>query len=464
MTEVVARLAVSGAQDVLALRQVGRVAAAAIGCDEIQQVRLATALSELGREALAHGSRGSAAFSLAEDGSLAIDLENAHAGPLRKGWTSAIAAVSRLVDAVRVDDKREAGVAVVTLVQRAPAGKRAATPAALRSSLARVEGVGLLDELRLENRNLIATLGELTARREELERLNGELEETNRGVMAIRMRNLADELEETIRCVVALYAESDDKTVQLNRASEAKEPVLGGISPRTARQTAGIRFWGSPDCSSRIASATMREQLGSIRISARELLSLVNELLDVAKAESGPQPAACAVSSAIYLPSCAAACVCSRGPAWRSKSTCRSTSASKPIERCSRNLGESADERAEIHRLRGGARRHGRGLAARRQIVVADTGIGIAPEDRERVFEEFYQVRGPLQVEHKGTGLGLPYAQRVARVLGGDIRLESAPGEGSRFTLRLPAEFQPLQTSRSRLRRSERRRHARHSC
>ena len=73
-------------------------------------------------------------------------------------------------------------------------------------------------------------------------------------------------------------------------------------------------------------------------------------------------------------------------------------------------------------------------------LQVADTGIGVAPEDRDRIFEEFEQVNaGPRgDSMNRGTGLGLPISRRLARLLGGDVTLESEKGKGSIFTLWLP--------------------------
>jgi CheY-like chemotaxis protein len=71
------------------------------------------------------------------------------------------------------------------------------------------------------------------------------------------------------------------------------------------------------------------------------------------------------------------------------------------------------------------------------EISVADTGIGVPAGLHEHVFEEFYQVPG---VRRGGTGLGLPYARRLARILGGDLWLSSEPGAGTTVVLSLPNE------------------------
>jgi signal transduction histidine kinase len=69
-------------------------------------------------------------------------------------------------------------------------------------------------------------------------------------------------------------------------------------------------------------------------------------------------------------------------------------------------------------------------------LIICDQGKGIAVEDQARIFDKFERV-DPM--EPGGTGLGLYIARRLARAMGGDIAVDSAPGQGARFTFTLPA-------------------------
>ncbi len=80
------------------------------------------------------------------------------------------------------------------------------------------------------------------------------------------------------------------------------------------------------------------------------------------------------------------------------------------------------------------------------EIVVADTGPGIDPSAHERIFEAFHQLQPDRNAKHGGTGLGLAIARELTLALGGDLRVESEPGRGSRFIVTLPLKPEPLTT------------------
>jgi signal transduction histidine kinase len=79
------------------------------------------------------------------------------------------------------------------------------------------------------------------------------------------------------------------------------------------------------------------------------------------------------------------------------------------------------------------------------RFTVADTGIGIAESDRQRIFEDFAQVDGPIQRRVRGTGLGLPLTRKLAALLGGRVELQSEVGVGSRFSLIVPRDVRTVE-------------------
>nr|WP_296067654.1 sensor histidine kinase [uncultured Actinoplanes sp.] len=443
-TEPLLRKSLRVAQDIFAVRQLGREVAREVGLDQQDQTRLATALSEVSRVLLAEDATAEVVFTIVADGvspMLTVTVEN----PGRDGIDrigSQLAQVGRLVDRLEVGDGGTG--TVVRMARRLPASAPPLTPERMdeiRTGLARHVPGTPLDELNVQNHQLIAALDEVRAQRDDLARLNAELEETNRGVMAL-YHQLSAELEETNRGVVALYAELDEKSVQLRAASEAKSRFLANVSHELRAPVTAIIGLGRllTDDASDSLTEEQRRQVDLIRGSATDLLSLVNDLLDLAKAEAGRvepnwsdvdlkamfgqlrgtlRPLATRPEVAFRIDEPAL------GSLWSDETL---------LGRILRNLLTNALKFTAA----GSVRLSVRPVDGDAEFVVADTGTGIPPELHERVFEEFYQVPGSTALSGKGTGLGLPYARRLAGILGGALRVDSTPGEGSRFTLRLP--------------------------
>ena len=201
------------------------------------------------------------------------------------------------------------------------------------------------------------------------------------------------------------------------------------------------------------------QQLGRIRASSRHLLSLVNDVLDLAKVESGRMlvhreaadaPASVAGALTLVHPQAAArqillADLCPDG------ALVRYMGDPQRVEQILVNLVANAIRFTEP----GGrvtlscdlvatpvARAAGAQLAIGTEcccaLRVEDTGIGIEPEHQATIFEPFVQVESGHTRTREGSGLGLAISRRLARLMSGDLTLESTPGQGSRFTLWLP--------------------------
>ena len=187
-------------------------------------------------------------------------------------------------------------------------------------------------------------------------------------------------------------------------------------------------------------------QIGYVRRSAENLLELVNDLLDLSKVEAGKVE----VKSAPFtVASLFGALRGALKPLLTSPSVelifhaeqdlPELTTDELKIAQILRNLISNALKFTENGEVRVTARyvpENGTAIFA-----VRDTGLGIAPEDHERIFEEFSQIDTHLQRNVKGTGLGLPLSRSLAELIGGSIRLESVLGQGSVFTLTVPAIF-----------------------
>ncbi|MCW8862703.1 MAG: HAMP domain-containing histidine kinase, partial [Rhodospirillales bacterium] len=105
------------------------------------------------------------------------------------------------------------------------------------------------------------------------------------------------------------------------------------------------------------------------------------------------------------------------------------------LERVSRNLMSNALNYTESGGILIATRRRAGGV----RIEIWDTGIGIPPEQRERIFEDFYQLDNPSRDRRKGLGLGLAIVSRLANLLGTPVNVRSIPGKGSVFSVDIPS-------------------------
>ena len=434
MTSELARLDVRDVTGVFAARQVGRGLAVSLSLDRQDQIRVATALSEISRSAVTAGLTAVIAFGV-DDADLVLSV-TLDGEPSADG----VAAAARLMDHVDTNGR------AVRMTKRRPPDARPDLEL-VREQLAAVLPRSAMEELRRQNQDLIAAFEDLQQQKDQLVLLNSELAETNHGVMAL-YSELSAELEQTNRGVVALYAELDEKSDRLRAASESKDRFWANVSHELRTPLNSIigltRLLAEPGDGA--LDPERRYQVDLIKTSAGTLLSLVKDLLDVAKAESGrlhTDPAQ------VNLPALFG----------RLRGLARPMADGKPIEVVVDDAGvpESilTDEVALTSILRnllangikytdrGEVRLSARVLGPLLELTVTDTGIGIPAGLHEHVFEEFYQVPG---VGRGGTGLGLPYARRLARILGGDLVLSSVPGGGTSVVLDLPNQTPVLGT------------------
>ncbi len=432
--------------DVVSVRQRCRQLAEALGFETPQQTRLATAVSEIARNAFAYAGGGKADFLLegttapqlfsiyvTDTGRGIAHLEDILQGQYRSetGMGLGIVGARRLMDRFRIESTPGKGTQVY-LGKLLPRHAPFVTPQVLSRILARIELAkprDLLDEFREQNQELLRTLDELRRRQEELVSLNRELEDTNRGV-------------------VALYAELDEKADHLRRADEVKSRFLSNMSHefRTPLNSILALTRLLLDRADGPLSQEQEVQVGFIRKSADSLYELVNDLLDLAKVEAGKTEVRptdfevgglfgalrgmlrpLLISSTLNLVFEEPAGV----PAFHSDEG--------KISQILRNFISNALKFTEAGEVRVSAEYSPQtGMATFR---VSDTGIGIAPEDQEMIFREFTQLDSHLQRRVKGTGLGLPLSRRLAELLGGHVAVQSQLGQGSVFSLTIPVKW-----------------------
>jgi signal transduction histidine kinase/CheY-like chemotaxis protein len=444
MTWPIVTIPIETESDVVAVRQRARRIAELLDFQRQEQTRIATAVSEIARNAFVYGGGGRAEFSIDADATPQVfririsdsgkgipNLRTILDGEYRSqsGMGLGLVGARRLMDEFDIDSKPGMGT-IVALGQQLSARRARLTQAKLSEIVGQLKRDAVSDPLvalRDQNRELLQSLEEIRRRDEEAKQLNEELGDTNRGV-------------------VALYAELDERAEQLRRASELKTRFLSNMSHEFRTPLNSILALSRLllDRMDGDLTAEQERQVGYIRRSAESLLELVNDLLDLAKVEAGKidmKVTRFTVFSLFgtlrgalrpLLVSPAVELIFEAGDDIPQLVTDEAK-----VAQILRNLISNALKFTE----KGEVRVHAQYEADQNLAVfsVRDTGIGIAPADQSRIFEEFSQVDSKLQRKAKGTGLGLPLSRSLAELIGGTLRVESVLGQGSIFTLTFPA-------------------------
>ena len=441
MSSLVLQVALRTERDVVQARQRAREVAAALGLDNQDQIRIATATSEMARNAFRYARNGKVVFSVAVEPPQRFEVTVTDSGPgianleeilegryvSDTGLGMGILGTRRLMD--EFDIETTANGTSIRMAKRIP---QAWSPRAVgdlsREMQARIPD-GPYEEIELQNQELLKTLQELRARQEELELLNRELEDTNRGV-------------------VALYAELDERADYLRRASELKTRFLSNVSHEFRTPLNSIISLARLLMSG-IDGDLPAEQVKQVRFiesSARDLQDMVNDLLDLAKVEAG--------KTRIRTRRCEVQELFSALKGMLKPLLADNTSVDLVFEDSSELPPLHTDE-GKVSQILRNLISNALKFTPRGQVIVsarmvesnqvlfsvADTGIGIAREHHETIFREFSQVENPLQDRHRGTGLGLPLCRNLSMLLGGQLWLESEEGKGSTFYVQIPAVY-----------------------
>jgi signal transduction histidine kinase/CheY-like chemotaxis protein len=432
-------------RDVVVARQRARQVAGLLGFAAQDQSRIATATSEICRNAVRYAGKGRCELLLDEGSRPALVVRTSDQGPgirnldevLAGRYQSAtgmglgIVGTRRLVDRFVIETKPGRGTEVVFTKELPDPAAAAAKPSQIAEQLARAPLPAPEEEVRQADRELLRAIGELRARNEELEQIRGELEETNRGV-------------------VALYAELDQRAESLRKATELKSRFLSNMSHEFRTPLISVQLLARMllDGTEGALTEGQRKALDLMRRSALDLTEMVNDLLDLAKIEAGKitvRPSDFDVAQLLgslrgvlrpLLQDSSVQLIVDPPPDLPPLFTDEAK-----VTQIVRNFASNALKFTEHGEVRVGAREESAGHVT---FYVTDTGIGIAPEEQERIFEEFTQIEGGHQ-KVKGTGLGLPLSRKLAEMLGGEIRVESEPGRGSTFSLQVPARYVPPQ-------------------
>jgi signal transduction histidine kinase len=430
-------LALRSQEDVLLTRRRARDLAGFLQLGAEAQSRLATAVWEVARLALRHGSKGQVELALQDDPPAAVVTIRGIAEGVLMGESPGealdrldLAKLRQLVDRV---EARDAGGAV--LVRLTSKLERDAWLSGLEElshvmgSLQRHESgedEAALNELRMQNAELVTALATLSERERELVGLNRELVDTN-------------------RAVTALLAELGQQAQELRERAAGHATFLSALTHELRTPLYAVRGMTEAilrDHESDLSEG-IRQDVTLIDGAMVEALDLVNDHLDLAKLEAGRTIVRLSDVDVSELFATLRAVV-TRLPAHPGVELRFDDADQVPVVRTDgfklsqilRNFIVNALKFTEAGHVRVCAHAAPEGEAV--HFEVSDTGPGLSAEDQRRAFEEFVQLSAERHGELRGTGLGLPLTRRLAAILGGEVSVQSTLGRGATFTVQVP--------------------------
>ncbi|HXG95004.1 MAG TPA: ATP-binding protein [Blastocatellia bacterium] len=427
--EKIGSIFVKSEADIVRVRDRVRLAARELGFDNVSQIKLTTAVSELTRNIYEYARTGSITVSVIErDGRVGMEIICEDQGPgiadldkvisgefqSKSGLGRGLSGSRRLMDEFSIESEVGRGTRIEAIKWFDEEQKPLKTVDEIRSLFFSASESSIIEELQSQNSELVRVLAELTRSRRDLEQTNRELQEANEKLRQV------DEMKSRFISTIA---------------HEVRTP----LNAMTGLITVLARDRTDP------LTPRQRETVERLDKSAKMLIQLVNDLLDLSRLQARRMQvkiqefdlAELIDSICNGLKQTAAdkgvSLTCDIAPDIP-KIKSDPTKVAQVITNLTSNAIKFTPSGGSV------TIKAARDVGGLWRVEVIDTGIGIAEDQIPHIFEEFRQVNISSPHHSGGTGLGLPISKRLVELLGGRLKVISAPGAGSNFMVIWPAD------------------------